>query len=74
MGSEIKCRVKFGKQESEGKALLETNEIIFSGDFRLKIAFAGIKSVKAVDGELRVQTFPAMVPASTRRRKFASEP
>jgi len=45
-----------GKQKSEGKALLETGEILFRGDFRLKIPFSTIKSVKAVDGELRVQT------------------
>jgi hypothetical protein len=37
MGSEVKCWVRSGKQESEGKALLETSEIIFRGDFRLKL-------------------------------------
>ena len=57
MGNEIACNARFGKQESIGKALLETNEIIFRGDFRLKIAFSEIKSAKAVNGELRVE-FP----------------
>ena len=56
MGSEVVCRVHFGKQKSEGKALLETSEILFRGDFRLKIPFATIKSAKAVDGELRLQS------------------
>ena len=56
MGNEATCKVRFGKQESEGKVLLETNEILFRGDFRLKIPFATIKSAKAVDGELRLQT------------------
>lgn len=56
MGNEATCRVKFGKQESEGKALLETNEVLFRGDFRLKIPFSNIKSAKTVDGELRLQT------------------
>jgi len=56
MGNELKCRVRFGKQESEGKALLETSEILFRGDFRLKIPFSSVKSVKAADGELRLQT------------------
>jgi hypothetical protein len=56
VGSEVQCTAWWGKQESEGKALLETSEILFRGDFRLKIAFATIKSVKAVDGELRLQT------------------
>ena len=56
MGSEAVCKVQFGKQESEGKVLLETSEILFRGEFRLKIPFATIKSAKAVDGELRLQT------------------
>src|SRR5262249_30988177 len=56
MGNEATCRVRFGKQESEGRALLETSEVLFRGDFRLKIPFSMIKSAKAVDGELRLQT------------------
>lgn len=56
MGNEVKCAVSLGKQQSEGKALLETSEILFRGGFRLKIPFSTIKSAKAVDGELRLQT------------------
>jgi hypothetical protein len=56
MGNELKCKVRFGKQESHGKALLETSEVLFRGDFRLKIPFSTIKSAKAVDGELHLQT------------------
>jgi hypothetical protein len=56
MGNEVKCRVQFGKQHGEGRALLETSEILFRGEFRLKIPFSTIKSAKAVDGELRLQT------------------
>jgi hypothetical protein len=56
MGNEAKCLVRFGKQQSAGKALLETSEILFRGEFRLKIPFSTIKSAKAVDGELRLQT------------------
>jgi hypothetical protein len=56
MGNEVKCLVHFGKQRGEGRALLETSEIIFRGDFRLKIPFSTIKSAKVVDGELRLQT------------------
>ena len=56
MGNEIKCRVRSGKQVSEGKALLETAEIIFRGDFRLKIPFAAIQSAKTVKGELQLRT------------------
>ncbi len=55
MGNELNCSVRFGKQQSAGKALLETSEILFRGEFRLKIPFSTIKSAKAVDGELRLQ-------------------
>jgi hypothetical protein len=56
MGNEATCTVRFGKQQSNGKALLETSEILFRGDIRLKIPFSSIKSAKSVDGELRLQT------------------
>jgi hypothetical protein len=55
MGNEINCAVRFRKQESKGKALLETSEILFRGDFRLQILFSTIQSAKAVDGELRLR-------------------
>src|SRR5260370_4089272 len=56
MGNEVTWNAQFGKRQSEGKALLETSEILFRGEFRLKIPFSTIKSAKAVDGELRLQT------------------
>jgi hypothetical protein len=56
VGSELECRVRFGKKSSEGKALLETSEVLFRGEFRMKIPFAAIKSAKAVDGELQLHT------------------
>jgi hypothetical protein len=56
MGNEVNCTARFGKQESAGKALLETSEILFRGEFRLKIPLSSIQSLKAADGELRVQT------------------
>jgi hypothetical protein len=61
VGNEVKCTVSWGKQESEGKALLETSEIIFRGDFRLKIPFSTIRSAKALGGELRLQTADGLV-------------
>ena len=56
MGNEAFCKVRVGKQESEGKALLETSEILFRGDFRLKIPLSTVKSAKAAGGELRLET------------------
>jgi hypothetical protein len=56
MGNEVHCTAQFGGQASKGKALLETSELLFRGDFRLKIPFTKMKSVKALHGELRVST------------------
>ena len=54
MGSEAICRVSYKSGVSEGKALLETSELIFRGDFRLKIPFNQVTSLSALDGELHV--------------------
>jgi hypothetical protein len=55
VGNEIKCAMRIGKKRSEGKVLLETNELIFRGDTPLKIPFAKMKSVKALNGDLLVR-------------------
>lgn len=55
MGQEIQCKALIGKTPAEGKALLESTEIIFrSSGPCLKIPFRLIKSVEAADGWLRV--------------------
>lgn len=64
MGNEATCTLKIGKQASAGKALLETSELIFrpaNGSPRVKIPFSSMKSVKAQDGELRVETTNAVI-------------
>jgi hypothetical protein len=55
MGRELHCQVRSGGKRSAGKALLETNEILFRGDPRLKIPLASLKSVVAKDGELHLK-------------------
>ena len=58
MGNEANCSASLGRQKARGKALLETSELIFRSEdeaLRLKIPFSGIKSAKAVDGELRLE-------------------
>jgi hypothetical protein len=54
MGDEALCRVRFNDQLSEGKALLETTELLFRGDFRLKIPFAEITDLDDQGDELHV--------------------
>jgi len=55
MGQEIKCRVEFGQEASEGKALLESTEVLFRGGFRLKIPFQSIRAMEAAGGKLKIQ-------------------
>ena len=57
MGAESRCTVRFGRQRSEGKALLETDHLIFRGEFRLAIPRKAITEADAKDGTLRI-TFP----------------
>ena len=55
MGAETKCTITFGRKHAEGKALLETDALIFrGGDVRLSIPFAQMSGVAAGDGVLRV--------------------
>jgi hypothetical protein len=54
MGLEAKCIVRVDGVSHHATALLETNELIVRGPARLKIPFASIASVDAVDGVLRV--------------------
>ncbi len=55
MGSEAVCNVRYAGQVSEGKALLETSEVIFrGGEFRLRIPFAEMTSIAADEGELKL--------------------
>jgi len=57
MGNEAQCIAKSGGKKVTGKALLETTELIFRSDsLRLKIPFARMKSVIALNGELHVQS------------------
>jgi hypothetical protein len=62
VGAEAQCAVTFNKRTSTGKALLETNELIFRGDFRLKIELASITALDASAGTLKV-TWPGGVAA-----------
>jgi hypothetical protein len=54
MGQEAACKARYAGKASVGKALLETDELIFRGDFRLAIPLKSVESVEAADGELRV--------------------
>jgi hypothetical protein len=55
MGRELICNIRSGGRTASGKALLETSEVIFRGDFRLKIPFASLKSITARNGQLHLE-------------------
>ena len=57
MGDEARCTVRFADAVSEGRALLETDELVFRGEFRLVTPLREIASVSAEDGVL-VVAFP----------------
>jgi hypothetical protein len=55
MGDEARCTVRFGDATSKGKALLETDELRFRGDFRLVVSLRELESVEAADGKLAIR-------------------
>jgi hypothetical protein len=56
MGQEAACEVRFDGKVSTGKALLETDDLIFRGDFRLSIPLKSIQSLEVAGGVLRVDS------------------
>jgi hypothetical protein len=55
MGAEARCTVTMGRIKAAGKALLETDALIFrGGDLRLTIPYREMSSVDANHGTLRV--------------------
>jgi hypothetical protein len=54
MGAEADCRVELDGDLSDGRALLETHELIFRGDFRLRIPFRTISSITSEGGRLTI--------------------
>jgi hypothetical protein len=55
MGQEAQCTARFKGESSEGKALLESDHLLFRGSFRLKIPFKDLKGVSAEGGALTLQ-------------------
>jgi hypothetical protein len=80
MGLEAECTVRVGRKTSTGKALLETETLIFRGDFSLQIAFGSMREV-SVDGDaLVVKTddqearFELGAPVAERWLRLIKEP
>ena len=55
VGQEIACTASAGGSRAAGRALLETDELLFRGDgLRLRIPYATVTAVRASDGVLEV--------------------
>jgi hypothetical protein len=55
VGQEAKCTLTFGTTKAQGKALLETDALIFrGGDVRLSVPYRQISRAEAKSGTLRV--------------------
>ncbi len=52
MGLEAKCRLNFQGRASEGKALLETSDLIFRGGEKLTVRFDAIREAAVEGGDL----------------------
>ena len=56
MGAEAICTARSDGRMSTGKALLETAEVIFRGDFRVVLKVQELTAVEATGGTLRLST------------------
>jgi hypothetical protein len=55
VGAEARTTLRIGRQSYEGTALLESDELRFRGDTRMRIALHDVCAVSVVDGTLRVE-------------------
>ncbi len=56
MGLDTRCSATFNKQTSVGRAQLETDYVLFRGDFRVKLALTAISRVSTKDGVLSLKS------------------
>jgi hypothetical protein len=57
MGQELECRLRYQRRTLQGKALLETDHLLFRGEERLKILFKNLTGVDGAAGVLKLE-FP----------------
>ena len=56
MGLDTTCTATYKRQRSEGRALLETDHVLFRGAFRVKVPVSSITSIKTTRGSLTLDT------------------
>lgn len=55
MGQEARCTAEFKGSRSAGKLLLETDALIFRGNFRLLIPYKHIEKIDSAGGQLSIR-------------------
>ncbi len=75
MGLEATCSATWGEQTSQGKAQLETDYLLFRGDFRLKVTLSELNGVKATNGtlNLKFEGGPASLHLGPAAKKWAEK-
>ena len=58
MGNEATCRAELGEKRGQGKALLETDDVLFRGDFRAKLPLKSISGVRVEGPWLVLESGP----------------
>ena len=56
MGREHTCEASFNGERGEGKALLETDEVVFRGGFRARVKFSAVMHIAVRVGALSLKT------------------
>jgi len=56
MGLDTRCSATFNKQASVGRVQLETDYVLFRGDFRVKLALAAVTGLTTKDGVLSLKS------------------
>lgn len=80
MGQETLCKARFKNKISQGKALLETDYVLFRGEFRVKIPFRSMTSVEANHPWLKIVSTEGSLAlhlgsaAETWKRKILNPP
>jgi hypothetical protein len=75
VGRRLACTARHAGRESAGRAELETDEVVFRGDFRLVVPRAGIRRATAADGwlELEFDGGPASLELGADAERWARE-
>ncbi len=55
MGQQVRCRAELDGKSSDGMAQLETDHLVFRGDFRVSIPLKDIRFLRSANGVLRIK-------------------